>query len=69
MTNDSFTTGGTSRLHKEEAQWHVGNRARRKKSLQASLERLKVRIQGKKQEIKELQTQTAQVEQAIKALG
>jgi septal ring factor EnvC (AmiA/AmiB activator) len=40
-----------------------------KKSLQASLERLKARIQGKKQEIKELETQTAQVEQAIKALG
>ena len=40
-----------------------------KESLQASLERLKARIQGKKQEIKELDTQIAQVEQAIKALG
>lgn len=40
-----------------------------KESLQASLERLKARIQGKKQEIKELETQTAQVEQAIKALS
>jgi prefoldin subunit 5 len=40
-----------------------------KESLQASLERLKTRIQGKKQEIKELETQIAQVDQAIKALG
>jgi prefoldin subunit 5 len=40
-----------------------------KESLQASLERLKARIQGKKQEIKELETQIAQVDQAIKALG
>lgn len=40
-----------------------------KESLQTSLERLKVRIQGKQQEIKELETQAKQVEQAIKALG
>ena len=40
-----------------------------KESLQASLERLKTRIQGKKQEIKDLETQIAQVDQAIKALG
>ena len=38
-----------------------------KESLQASLERLKERIQGKKQEIKELETQVAQVDQAIKS--
>ena len=40
-----------------------------KESLQASLERLKTRIQGKHQEIKDLETQAKQVEQAIKALG
>lgn len=40
-----------------------------KESLQASLERLKARIQSKKQEVKELETQAAQVEQAIKALA
>lgn len=40
-----------------------------KESLQASLERVKVRIQTKQQEIQELQTQAKQVEQAIKALG
>lgn len=40
-----------------------------KESLQASLERLKKRIQTKQQEIKELETQAKQVEQAIKALG
>lgn len=40
-----------------------------KESLQAALERLKARIQGKKQEIKELETQATQVEQAVKALG
>ena len=40
-----------------------------KESLQASLERLKVRIQAKQQEIQDLQTQAKQVEQAIKALG
>lgn len=40
-----------------------------KESLQASLERLKARIQAKQQEIQELQTQSKQVEQAIKALG
>jgi predicted nucleic acid-binding Zn-ribbon protein len=40
-----------------------------KESLQASLERLKARIQTKQQEIQDLQTQAKQVEQAIKALG
>jgi hypothetical protein len=40
-----------------------------KESLQASQERLKGRIQKKKLEIKELETQMAQVDQAIKALG
>ena len=40
-----------------------------KESLQASLERLKQRIQSKKQEIKDLEGQATQVEQAIKALG
>ena len=40
-----------------------------KESLEASLERLKVRIQGKRDEIKELEVQAKQVEQAIKALG
>jgi predicted nucleic acid-binding Zn-ribbon protein len=40
-----------------------------KESLQASLERLKARIQTKQQEIQELQTQSKQVEQAIKSLG
>ena len=40
-----------------------------KESLQASLERLKVRVQGKQQEIKDLELQAKQVEQAIKALG
>ncbi len=40
-----------------------------KESLQASLERLKKRIQTKQQEVKELETQAKQVEQAIKALG
>ncbi len=40
-----------------------------KESLQASLERLKSRIQTKHAEIKELETQAKQVEQAIKALG
>lgn len=40
-----------------------------KESLQASLERLKKRIQDKRQEIKELETQAGQVEQAIKALN
>lgn len=40
-----------------------------KESLLASLERLKVRIQAKKQEVKELEAQAGQVEQAIKALG
>jgi len=40
-----------------------------KESLQSSLERLKARIQGKKQEIKELEQQATQVDQAIKALG
>ncbi len=40
-----------------------------KESLQASLERLKSRIQAKQAEIKELEVQAKQVEQAIKALG
>lgn len=40
-----------------------------KESLQASLERLKKRIQTKQQEVKELEVQAKQVEQAIKALG
>lgn len=40
-----------------------------KESLQSSLERLKTRIQAKHQEIKELEVQAKQVEQAIKALG
>lgn len=40
-----------------------------KESLQASLERLKQRIEAKKGEIRELETQKTQVEQAIKALG
>jgi len=40
-----------------------------KESLQASLERLKKRIQSKQTEIKELEAQAKQVEQAIKALN
>jgi predicted nucleic acid-binding Zn-ribbon protein len=40
-----------------------------KESLQASLERLKERIQAKAKEMKELENQARQVEQAIKALG
>lgn len=40
-----------------------------KESLQASLERLKKRIQTKQSEIKELEVQAKQVEQAIKALS
>jgi predicted nucleic acid-binding Zn-ribbon protein len=40
-----------------------------KESLQASLDRLKTRIQAKQQEIKDLEGQAKQVEQAIKALG
>lgn len=40
-----------------------------KESLQASLERLNQRIQAKTKEIKDLETQARQVEQAIKALG
>ena len=40
-----------------------------KETLQAQLERLKTRIQGKHQEVKELELQAKQVEQAIKALG
>jgi hypothetical protein len=38
-------------------------------SLQASLERLKERIHVEQQEIKDLEQQAKQVEQAIKALG
>jgi len=40
-----------------------------KESLQASLDRYKQRIQAKRQEIKDLEQQVAQVEHAIKALG
>ena len=40
-----------------------------KESLQASLERLVTRIQAKTKEIKDLENQAKQVEQAIKALG
>jgi predicted nucleic acid-binding Zn-ribbon protein len=40
-----------------------------KQSLEASLERLNKRIADKNKEIKELQAQAKQVEQAIKALG
>jgi predicted nucleic acid-binding Zn-ribbon protein len=40
-----------------------------KESLQASLDRLKTRVQAKQQEIKDLEVQAKQVEQAIKALG
>ena len=40
-----------------------------KESLQASLERLKQRIQAKRQETKELEQQAVQVEEAIKALA
>lgn len=39
-----------------------------KESLEVSLERIKTRIDGKKQEIKELEDQRKQVEQAIRAL-
>ena len=40
-----------------------------KEGLQASLERLKKRIHSKQLEIKDLENQAKQVEQAIKALG
>jgi predicted nucleic acid-binding Zn-ribbon protein len=40
-----------------------------KEGLQASLDRLKKRIQKKHSEIKDLEAQAKQVEQAIKALG
>lgn len=40
-----------------------------KQSLEASLDRLKKRISDKNKEIKELEVQAKQVEQAIKALG
>ena len=40
-----------------------------KESLEASLERLKGRIQSKLTEIKEMEVQAKQVEQAIKAMG
>jgi predicted nucleic acid-binding Zn-ribbon protein len=40
-----------------------------KEAMQASLERLKSRIQKKQAEVKELESQAKQVEQAIKALG
>ena len=40
-----------------------------KESLEASLERLKTRIQSKLQEIKGMEVQARQVEQAIKAMS
>jgi peptidoglycan hydrolase CwlO-like protein len=40
-----------------------------KESLQASLQRLKSRIDAKQKEVKDLEAQIKQVEQAIKALG
>ena len=40
-----------------------------KESLEASLERLKGRIEGKKQELKELEEQRRQIEGAIKVLS
>jgi predicted nucleic acid-binding Zn-ribbon protein len=40
-----------------------------KESLQASLERLKKRVQAKQAEIKELEGQAADTERAIKAMG
>lgn len=40
-----------------------------KESLEASLERLKSRIEGKRLEVKELEDQRKQVEGAIKALS
>jgi chaperonin cofactor prefoldin len=40
-----------------------------KENLQASAERLKTRIQTKQAEIKDLEGQLKQVEQAVKALG
>ena len=69
MTNGSFHNGGTGRLHKEETRMARWQPRTPKESLQASLERLKTRIQGKLQEIKDLEQQSKQVEQAIKALG
>lgn len=39
-----------------------------KESLQASLDRIKKRIQGKQAEVKELEAQARQVEEALKAL-
>jgi predicted nucleic acid-binding Zn-ribbon protein len=39
-----------------------------KENLQASLERLKKRIQGKQSEVKDLEAQARQVEEALKAL-
>lgn len=40
-----------------------------KESLQASLQRLKGRIDAKQNEVRDLEAQIKQVEQAIKALG
>jgi predicted nucleic acid-binding Zn-ribbon protein len=40
-----------------------------KQSLESSLERLRKRITDKNKEVKELELQAKQVEQAIKALG
>lgn len=64
-----FTTAASGRLHKEETHMARWQPRTPKESLQASLERLKTRILGKQQEIKELEQQSKQVEQAIKALG
>jgi predicted nucleic acid-binding Zn-ribbon protein len=69
VTNGSFTTSDIPSLfirRKHMARWQPRTP---KESLQASLERLKTRIQGKHQEIKDLELQAKQVEQAIKALG
>ena len=69
MTNSSFTMSDIPSLfirRKHMARWQP---CTPKESLQASLERLKTRIQGKQQEIKDLEQQSKQVEQAIKALG
>jgi predicted nucleic acid-binding Zn-ribbon protein len=70
MTIGSFTTGDIpSLLIKEEMHMARWQPRTPKESLQASLERLKTRIQAKHQEIKDLEQQAKQVEQAIKALG
>jgi hypothetical protein len=66
------TTAGTPLqkvLYKEDVDMARWQPRTPKESLQVSLDRLKTRIQGKQQEIKELEQQAKQVEQAIKALG